>query len=116
MSSRDWVFRVQDILMAIDKIERYIKNTTMAQFHKDELVIDAVIRNFEIIGEASKAMPIAIRNSYADIPWSEMSGMRDILIHEYFGVDTKIIWHTAKKYLPPLRKQLLALLQEKSKN
>ncbi len=112
MSSRDWIFRIQDILLAIEKIERYTKGMTLARFKQKELVIDAVVRNFEIIGEASKSMPLSIRHAYPDVPWSQMSGMRDILIHEYFGVDIKILWHTTKKYLPTLQKQLQSLLKE----
>jgi len=110
MSSRDWKFRIRDILTAIDKIERYVKEMNMAEFKQDELVFDAVVRNFEIIGEASKNIPTEIRNEYSEIPWSQMCGMRDVLVHEYFGVDVNILWHTAKKYLPPLKLQLLTLL------
>ncbi len=109
MSSRDWFFRLQDILNAIDKIERFIKRMTFAQFKKKELVMDAVIRNFEVIGEASKNIPNSIKNKYPEIPWAQMNGMRNVLIHQYFGVDTKVVWHTAKKALPKLKKQLTEL-------
>lgn len=112
MSSKKWVFRIQDILKAIEKIERYVSDMNLTQFKQNELVIDAVVRNFEIIGEASKSIPVSIQRSYADIPWKEMKGMRDVLIHEYFGVDMKILWHTTKKNLPSLQKQLLKLLQD----
>ena len=112
MSSRDWLFRIQDILKAIDKIESYVENMTLNQFKKNELVIDAVIRNFEIIGEASKSIPLSIRNSYPDIPWDQMNGMRNLLIHEYFGVDIKTVWHTAKLHLPTLKKQLEPILRK----
>jgi uncharacterized protein with HEPN domain len=106
MSSRDWAFRIKDILRSIDKIESFTKKMSIAQFKKNELVIDAVIRNLEIIGEASKSIPASVKKSYPDIPWAQMNGIRNILIHEYFGVDVKIVWHTAKKSLPSLRKQL----------
>jgi len=106
MSSREWIFRIQDILAAIDKIELYLGKQTLTQFKKNQLVIDAIIRNFEIIGEASKNIPPSIKRSYPGIPWKEMNGMRNILIHEYFGVDVKTIWHTAKYHLPDLRVQL----------
>lgn len=106
MSSREWIFRIHDILKSIDKIERFIKGMSLIKFKKNELVIDAVIRNLEIIGEASKSIPIAVRRLYPEIPWEQMSGMRNILIHEYFGVDAKIVWHTVKKSLPVLQKQL----------
>jgi uncharacterized protein with HEPN domain len=68
MSSRQWVFRVQDILKAVEKIERYVDGMTLAKFKQNELVIDAVVRNFEIIGEACKSIPLAIQRSYPDIP------------------------------------------------
>ena len=83
---------------------------TLAKFKRNELVIDAVVRNFEIIGEASKSIPASVQRSYPGIPWKEMKGMRDILIHEYFGVDVKILWHAAKENLSPLQKQLKDLL------
>lgn len=84
---------------------------TQAKFNKNELVIDAVVRNFEIIGEASKNIPPSVQHAYPDIPWKEMKGMRDILIHEYFGVDMKILWHATKKNIPALQKQLESLLK-----
>jgi uncharacterized protein with HEPN domain len=89
---------------------------TALQFRKNELVVDAVVRNFEIIGEASKNIPSKIRQSYPDIPWKQMSGMRNLLIHEYFGVDIQTVWHTAKHHLPTLRKQLGELMSAVSAN
>ena len=111
MSSRQWMFRIQDILKAIEKIERYVDGMTLTKFKQNELVIDAVVRNFEIIGEASKSIPPSVQRSYPHVPWKEMKGMRDVLIHEYFGVDIKILWHTTRKNLPILQKQLEALFQ-----
>ncbi|NGX26139.1 MAG: hypothetical protein K940chlam6_00050 [Chlamydiae bacterium] len=113
MSSREWKFRIQDILRSIEKIESYLDGMTLTHFKKNDLVKDAVVRNLEIIGEASKNVPLTIRRTHSDIPWTQMNGMRNILIHEYFGVDAKIVWHTAKKYLPELQKQLIALLKDK---
>lgn len=112
MSSRDWRFRIQDILKAIDKIEIYIEGLTASQFKKNDLVIDAVVRNFEIIGEASKNIAQATRSLYPDIPWDHMNGMRNVLIHEYFGVDVATVWYTAKSHLPLLRTQLESILVE----
>jgi len=83
MSSRDWHFRIEDILKSIKKIEAYIEGMTASQFKKNELVIDAVVRNLEIIGEASKNISPTTRRLYKDIPWDQMNGMRNILIHEY---------------------------------
>jgi uncharacterized protein with HEPN domain len=110
MSSRDWHFRIQDILKSIQKIESYIEGMTAAQFKKNELVIDAVVRNLEIIGEAGKSVPLSIRRLYPDVPWEQMNGMRNVLIHEYFGVDVLTVWHTAKIHLPVLKKQLESAL------
>lgn len=111
-SSRDWSFRIADILNAIDKIEHYTHGMTLAQFRKNELVIDAVIRNFEIIGEASKSIPDTVQNSFPEIPWKQMSGMRNLLIHEYFGVDIDTVWHTAKKQLPLLKFNLSKITEQ----
>lgn len=114
MSSRDWRFRIQDILKSIQKIEIYVEGMTASQFKKNELVIDAVVRNLEIIGEASKNIPLSTRRLYPDIPWDQMNGMRNILIHEYFGVDVITVWHTTKIHLPILKKQLESILIENS--
>jgi uncharacterized protein with HEPN domain len=82
-SSRGW--RIKDILHAIDKIELYTRDMTASEFRKNQLVIDAVIRNFEIIGEASNHVPERIQRTYPDIPWRQMISLRNILIHEYLG-------------------------------
>lgn len=114
MSSRDWTFRINDILKSIEKIETYIEGMTAESFKKNELVIDAVIRNLEVIGEASKSIPSTIRRSHPDIPWDQMNGMRNLLIHEYFGVDVPTVWHTAKRHLPLLKRQLDYILKNKN--
>ena len=114
MSSRDWRFRIQDILKSIQKIEAYIEDMTASQFKKNELVIDAIVRNLEIIGEASKNIPLTTRRLYPNVPWNQMNGMRNILIHEYFGVDVPTVWHTARNHLPLLKKQLESILAENS--
>ena len=108
-SSREWPFRIKNILQAIDKIELYTKNVTAAKFKKNDLMIDAVIRNFEIIGEASVHVPHEVRIAYPDIPWKHMIAMRNILIHEYFGVNEGTIWLTVLERLPTLKQQLLTI-------
>jgi len=97
---------LKDILEAIQKINNYTKNLSFEEFSQNTMVVDAVIRNFEIIGEATKHIPEEIRKSYPEIPWKEMAGMRDKMIHEYFGVDLEIVWKTIKIRLP----QILPLL------
>ena len=92
-----------DILDSINKIEKFLEGYTFESFNNDEKTQYAVVRGLEIIGEASKKIPQDIRKLYTDIPWREMAGMRDILIHDYFGVDTKVIWKTASLDLPHLK-------------
>lgn len=111
-SSRDWSFRVKDILNSIDKIELYVENMTFTQFKNNELVIDAVIRNFEVIGEASNNIPLSIQKKHPNIPWRQVIGLRNFLIHEYFGIDIHVVWQTIQNHLPNLKKQLQVLIQE----
>lgn len=82
---------------------------TLAEFKNNDLVIDAVVRNFEIIGEASKNVPTSIQNAHPHIPWRQMVEMRNFLIHEYTGVDISTIWQTIHNHLPDLQKQLLKI-------
>lgn len=105
-SSRNWTLRIQDILKSIDVIDQYLEKVTLTEFRKSRLIIDAVVRNFEIIGEASNHIPKTIQNQYPDIPWKDIIGMRNVLIHEYFDMEADVVWHTAKKHLPTLRAQL----------
>lgn len=105
-SSREWSYRIKDILKAINNIETYLGSMTFSEFKKNQLVIDAVTRNFEIIGEASNHIPKMIKNSHPEVMWTEIYGMRNILVHEYFGVEVDTVWYTAKIHLPTLKKQL----------
>lgn len=93
------------MFMAIEQIEKYISGYNESSFKKDSKTIDAVIRQFEIIGEAARKIP---KNMTADspIPWSKITGLRNKLIHDYFGVDTEIVWKTACEGLAPLKKYL----------
>jgi uncharacterized protein with HEPN domain len=82
---------LRDILDAIDRIESFVENMNFEDFCADDKTSSAVIRKFEIIGEATKHITHEIRNQYPDVPWKEMAGMRDRLIHFYFGVDYKLV-------------------------
>lgn len=108
-SSREWSYRLKDILHAIDKIELYTQHMTVAEFKKNELVVDAVVRNFEIIGEAANNVPLTIQREHPHIPWRQMIALRNFLAHEYFGVDLTTVWETAHIHLPALKQQLLSI-------
>ena len=92
MKKPNYVVFIEDVLESMDKIARYINGLDYDTFIKNELVVDAVLRNLEIIGEASRNIPENIREKYPDIPWKRMIGLRNIIIHDYFGVDSSIIW------------------------
>lgn len=85
-----------DILEAINKIKSYTRDLSYQEFMQDEKTKDAVVRNLEIIGEAAKNIPVEIQEKYSRVNWRAMSGMRDKLSHQYFGVSTQIIWETLK--------------------
>ena len=106
MPDRDHSVFLRDIVDAIGKIDRYTSGMTFEEFVQNEMAVDAVIRNFEIIGEAASHVPAAIRMKYAGVPWDKMKAMRNIMIHEYFGVDLETLWKTAKESLPSLRKEI----------
>jgi uncharacterized protein with HEPN domain len=85
---------------------------TFDEFEEDDKTIDSVLRNLEIIGEASRHIPRAIKEKYTDLPWMEMYTMRNIVIHKYHGVNLKIIWQTVTEDLPPLTPRLKEILEE----
>ena len=107
---------LNDILEAVERIEKYTDGLTFENFSKNPLVVDAVIRNFEIIGEAAKNIPAGVKENQPQIQWKEMAGMRDKLSHEYFGVNMEILWRTAKNRLPVLKPQIKELIYEEGKS
>jgi len=109
---------LNDILEALQKIKNYTEGLNFDKFSEDPKTIDATIRNFEVIGEATKKIPKEIKKKYPHLPWKEMAGMRDKLIHEYFGVNLKVLWKTIKEDLPPLEplvEEVLRKMKEESK-
>lgn len=97
------------ILECIQKIERFTADGK-SRFHENDMVQDAVIRNLEIIGEAAKRIDDDYRAAHPDIPWRALSGLRDVLIHQYEGVDTERVWAIVEKDLPPLKRAIAELL------
>ncbi|MFA5271021.1 MAG: DUF86 domain-containing protein [Candidatus Omnitrophota bacterium] len=112
MKKRTSKLYLKDILDSIKNIQSYTKKLNFNEFSQKKIVIDAVIRNFEIIGEAAKNIPNDIKSSHRGIPWKEMAGMRDKIIHEYFGVDLDIVWQTIQS-LPDLETLLKKIHQTK---
>lgn len=102
---------LQHILECIEHIEKYIKARTFKHFVQSPQLQDAVIRRLEILGEAAKNIPGDFRKRYRDIPWRKMAGMRDKLIHEYFGISLKLAWVVIKKHLPILKVKIKTILK-----
>jgi uncharacterized protein with HEPN domain len=107
---REWRLRIEDILDAAARIARYIDGKNLAIFARDDLTLDAVSRCFGIIGEAAVHVPDEITAAHPEIPWAEMRGMRNIVVHEYFGVTKETLWKTAREDLPTIVEPLRALL------
>jgi uncharacterized protein with HEPN domain len=109
---RDWKQRLEDILEAIARIERYTANLTFDEFAANEMAVDAVVRNFTIIGEAARNIPPHIEARYPQLPGREMRGIRNVVVHGYFAVSLPILWQTIHDDLPPLALALRAILAQ----
>ncbi len=112
---REYVLYLEDMLESMRKIEEYLGGLDFRSFKMSYMAVDAIIRNFEIIGEASKSIPTHIKNNYPEIPWKKMYGLRNLIAHEYFGIDYEMIWEIAKKNLPQNRLDIeLIIVKEKA--
>ncbi len=106
---KDDLIYIEHILQSIERIQSYISGLDQATFSEDYLVQDAVVRKLETIGEATKRISQVFRNNNPVIPWSDMAGMRDVLIHDYIDVDFDIVWKTASESIPELEALLRGL-------
>lgn len=97
---REFILYLEDMIQSMERIEEYLGGLDFKKFKMTYMVVDAIIRNFEIIGEASKNIPTEIQNKYPEIPWKKMYGLRNLIAHEYFGIDYEMIWEIAKNNLP----------------
>ena len=102
MPSRDWQNRIRDVLDAIAEIQEFTSGMTFEQFQTDRKTVGAVLYNLAIIGEAVRAIPAELESAHPDIPWDDVRGMRNVVIHEYFQVNLSIIWQTIREDLVSL--------------
>jgi uncharacterized protein with HEPN domain len=109
---RDYRVYLEDILEAAAKIREYTKELSQSKFSADSKTVDAVARNLEIIGEAVKHVPDEVRSKYPEAEWKRIAGLRDILVHEYFGIDLEIIWDIVQNKLPVLEKQIQRVVED----
>lgn len=110
MPKRSPQLLLDDILTAIGKIQRYVHGLDQTAFLNDEKTLDAVVRNLEIIGEASRQMPEDFKRIHRDIPWPKMAGLRNRIVHDYVGIDQEIVWHVIQNELAALKSEIETLL------
>jgi len=115
MSKRDIILFFEDIIDASNRISDYIGDCSKEEFVGDQKTIDAVVRNVEIIGEAVSNIPLEIRMKFSEIPWTKIVGIRNIVIHRYFGVDTDSLWIIVKEQIPKFKEQISVIKKEEMK-
>lgn len=108
--SRDWTLFLADIHESCSKIRRYVESMSAEEFQKDEKTFDAVVRNLEIIGEASKRLPAEVTSRIPDVDWRKVAGLRDVLAHAYFGIDEDVLWDVVSNKVPELARFVRQLL------
>jgi uncharacterized protein with HEPN domain len=109
---RDPKLYLKDISEAMEAIERFVEGIDFETFEDDDMRMSAVIQKFEIIGEASKSVPESIKQKYTSVPWNDMAGMRDRLIHFYFGIKYDLVWNTIKQDIPEVKPLIREILED----
>ena len=115
-AKREYLDYLKDIQDALEKIENFTAGQDFESFVKDDKTTFAVIPALEIIGEAAMKVPKSVRRRYSNLPWQDMAGMRDKLIHDYFGVDLQVVWKTLQIDLPPLKRVIEEIIQAETSN
>ncbi|RPI36770.1 MAG: DUF86 domain-containing protein [Nitrospiraceae bacterium] len=113
---RNYLLYIEDILTSTSKILKYVGDTSYQNLLQDEMRLEAIVRNFEIIGEAASKVPQDIREKYPLIAWRKISDFRNVLAHEYFGIDYEIMWEIIKDKLPVLQKDIQKVLDAEQKS
>ena len=113
MPPRDWRFRLEDMLKAIEEIQQFTQDLTYGRFCADTRTMKAVLYSLAVIGEAARHIPEDLQADYPEIPWRDISDMRNVVIHEYFGVDPEILWETIHNDLPSLQALLNSILKQR---
>ena len=108
---RSYLLYLEDILKSAAKVQRYTDGMSFEDFLADERTLDAVVRNLEIIGEAAKNVPEEVRQSYPEIEWRKIAGLRDILSYTYFNISEAILWDVVQNKVPPLAEQVKQILE-----
>ena len=111
---RNYRLYLKDILSAMKAIEKFVGGMKLEEFSKDDLTSSAVIRKFEIIGEATKQISQDIKRRHPEVPWKDMAGMRDKLIHAYFGINYTLVWDTAKQIIPQIKLLISEIAKKKT--
>lgn len=115
MPERDWTLFLKDIRTYSKKIRLYTEDLSMQEFFKDDKTYDAVMRNIQIIGEAIKHLPAEVRKEYKNVDWKKAAGLRDIVVHEYFGINRDIIWDVIQNKIPELEREVKMILKDLKK-
>ena len=109
--SRDYKLYLEDVIEAIEKIEAYTSNVSFEQLRENSMLVDAILHNLEIIGEASKHLPEELKANSPAIEWRRIAGLRDIIAHHYFGISLEIVWDIIQNKLPDLKLEVTRLLK-----